>query len=221
MKNTLLYFLILFTASHIVAQEPNAEDAAPLKLSVNRKLYVVAYSGFSENSYLLTAGMQASKLFSLNYRDKNVINFHIDLAGIGFRKQYQSGNTRPGAFLTASLYAKIFESISGKSVFNAVNMTIMDYGLNQFKSDGFSEDHAMHFEVSNLTAIAYTQYLFRRDKVKITLTPGFKLSNLENPQFGYIVSCISSIANHLLFFVKLDNTTTIGHRLSAGLMYWL
>jgi hypothetical protein len=221
MKQALIFLIILICHSNIRAQESTTRNASPLKLIPNRVLLGFANSGFTENSYLLSAGVQAAKLFVLNYRDNEVVTFSIDQAAVGFRKQYKSGNNRPGAFLTASLNKKIFETLSGKSVFKATNVTIMDYGLNQFTSDGFNEDHALHFEISNLTAISFTQYLFKRNHAKIALTPGFKISNLENPQFGYIASFLYSLGNPFIVYMKMDNTTTMEHRLTVGLMYRL
>jgi hypothetical protein len=221
MKYAVILLVLNICSSPINAQESTTGDSAPLKLIAKPSLFAVAGSGFTENSYLLSAGVQAAKLFVLNYRDNEVVTFSIDQAAVGFRKQYRSGNTRPGAFLTASLNKKIFETLSGKSVFKATNVTIMDYGLNQFTSDGFNEDHALHFEISNLTAISFTQYFLKRSKAKLVLTPGFKISNLENPQFGYIASFLYSLGNPFIVYMKMDNTTTMEHRLTVGLMYRL
>lgn len=220
MKKAFALIMTYFLSFGMYAQEATLENKPNLQLKVSRLLFLAAQSGFSENSFLLSAGVQAPRLLNLNYREKNILSANIDYLGIGFRKQYNTRHVRPGIYLNTSLVTKIFESDEESFSLSAVNLSIIDYGVNQFKPDGFLDDMTLHLEISNLTGLSISQS-FRRYPVKVTLTPGLKVSNLEKPEFAYIFSVIARINGPWLSFIKADNTSTIEHRLSAGIIYRL
>jgi len=219
MKRIPLFLILLFISLNIHAQESVPQPNPQLKLKANKNLYLIGMTAFSEDSFMPSAGIQAAKLLELTYHDKNVVYFNVDFAGIMLRKQYDANNLRPGVYLSGSFNKKIF-SIGGY-VFSAANRTLIDYGKNQFKPEGFVEDNAFHFEISNLTGISVNTYLFKRQKAKILAYTGITLSNIEKPRFGYLVSIIKVVTSGVFLSVKADNNTSIGHKLSVGVMYVL
>ena len=219
MKRTPPFLILLFISLSIHAQQSDPQPNTQLKLKANKNLYLVGMTAFSEDSFIPSAGIQAAKLLELTYRDKNVVYFNVDFAGIMLRKQYDADNFRPGVNLNASIMKKLF-SIDGY-VFSAVNRTLIDYGKNQFKPEGFVEDNEFHLEVSNLTGISVNSYLFKNQKAKILAYTGLMLSNVEKPRFGYLVSVIKAVTYDVYLIAKADNNTSIGHKLSVGVMFRL
>lgn len=201
------------------AQQPSSLPIPPLRLKANKNLYLVGTTAFSEDSFIPSAGIQAAKLLEVTYHDKNVVNFNIDFAGIQVRKQYHSGNIRTGGYLSGSFVKNIF-LIDGYA-FAAANRTIFDYGKNQFTSDAYMEDNAMHLEISNLTGISVQKVLFKKQKTKMMLFSGLNVSNKEQARIGYIVTILKYVSNNFFVLAKADNTTTFGHKFTLGVMYRL
>jgi len=215
MKHVLLIMILLAGFLRISAQEDNLENNAKLNLKFKKQLFVAGIAGFGEKSDIFSAGIQAAKLIDVTFQNKNVVTFNIDLAAIQVRKQYHSDNFRPGFYLSGSFVKNIY-SVDGY-VFSATNRTILDYGRNQFTSDGFVQDNASHFEISNLTGISVHKILLKKQRIKIIASSGLYVSNVEKPRLGYIVSFFKSI-NSIIVIIKADNTSSIGHKLSIGIL---
>lgn len=219
MKHIFLILILLAGFLRICAQKDSKESNPILRLNFRKNLFVAGLSGFGGNSYVVSAGIQAAKLLEVTYHDKNVVNFNIDFAGIQVRKQYHSGNIRTGGYLSGSFVKNIF-SIDGYA-FAAANRTIFDYGKNQFTSDAYMEDNAMHIEISNLTGISVQKVLFKKQKTKMMLFSGLNVSNKEQARIGYIVTILKYVSNNFFVLAKADNTTTFGHKFTLGVMYRL
>lgn len=219
MKHTSPFLILLFISLSIHAQQSVPQPNPQLKLKANENLFLVGVTAFSEDSFIPSAGMQATKLLELTYHDKNMVYFNVDFAGIMLRKHYDADHHRPGVYFSGSFNKTIF-SVNGCD-FSAANRTLVDYGKNEFKPEGFVEDNEFHFEVLNLTGISVNIYLFKNQKAKISAYTGLALSNIEKPRFGYLVSVIKALTNQTYVIVKVDNNSIISHKLSVGVIHAL
>lgn len=217
LKHIVVIYMLIANPLLISPRQSIAQSNSRLAFKLNKNFFVPALAGFGENSYNVSIGFQAAKLLEVTYHEKNMVNFNIDFAGMQVRKQYHSGNSRPGGYLSGSFIKTIF-SLNGFD-FSIANRTILDYGINQFTSVGYEDDNAMHLEISNLTGISVQKILFKKQKAKLMLFSGLNVSNLELARVGYVATIMKYVSSHFFVLAKADNTTTFGHKLTLGVMY--
>ena len=213
----LLVVIITIPFLDLIAQEDAFEPNNNFHIKVNKKLLLIAQSGISKKSYLFSAGIQIPKFLAPIKQEKELFRFNLDFAGMVVRMQKNANTIRPSAYFSLSFTKNVF-SVETFNI-NASNVTISDFGKNEFADNEFINDNKYHFEVSNLTGISFTKYLLNNRSAKIIMFPALKISNVQNPDFGYIVTIMKSIPKHMLVFIKADNSTSIGHRIGLGVMY--